>query len=231
MLPFARPNSLRIVLVNRRDYPHSTPLSCAELALIGPDASLEDRAAFFRARGVELANFLAWFACAQDIHPTEEVDGRTSGGMAIAAWSSANNVAMALFGNLDTLPKETLHAIRPYLRTYIHYGATFRTVCIRLARSRAPRIDGPRWAAGYPPVVIEGFHEPKPLANAALTEDERLEQFKVRPSAIRALPGPNLAHVTSPGSPRTTIIQTSRPARSVGSRTLSRRIPRRRMTA
>ncbi|KAI0032408.1 hypothetical protein K488DRAFT_49960 [Vararia minispora EC-137] len=157
MLPFARTNNLRIVLVNRRDYPNSTPLSDVELALLDAESTPESRSAFFLARGLELAEFLAWFARTQGIRPKTEVDGHTQGGMGLVAWSSANNVAMAMFGNLDVVPAQTLSAIEPYLRTYIHY-------------------DGPRWAAGYPP--IKDFFEPKPLANPALSDDEKFEQFK-----------------------------------------------------
>ncbi|KAI0322889.1 hypothetical protein OF83DRAFT_1079949 [Amylostereum chailletii] len=169
MLPFARSNNLRIVLLNRRDYPGSTPLSEEELRLAKPGRSVDDNAAYLRSRALEIAEFIAWFIRTQSIPRSNVLDnGGEAGGLAVVGWSSANAFLLALFGNPDTIPATTRMAIEPYLRSYIFYG----------------RVDGPLWAVGLPfPELPDNPTFIPPLASYSLSVDERLARFKTWVSA------------------------------------------------
>ena len=58
MIQFAAANHVRLVLVNRRDYPGSTPLSDAELAQLG-SSHLPTRAKALAQQGIDIGLFLA----------------------------------------------------------------------------------------------------------------------------------------------------------------------------
>ncbi|KAI0052195.1 hypothetical protein FA95DRAFT_1586852 [Auriscalpium vulgare] len=155
LLPFAQSKKLRLVLVNRRDYPGSSPITDEELAPITPpNATNDTQAAFVRSRGVEIAEFLARFIREKDVPPVQHVDGRTIGGLALIGWSSANGTLAGMFGNLDAVRTEARETVGPYLRNYIHF-------------------DGPRWALGFP--HLEPFS--RPFANPDLTDDDRMVVF------------------------------------------------------
>ena len=68
MIPFAAANRVRLILVNRRDYPGSTPLSDAELAELG-SSDLETRARALARQGLDIGLFLAWLIRKENIPP------------------------------------------------------------------------------------------------------------------------------------------------------------------
>ena len=125
MLPFAKANNLRLVFVNRRDYPGSTPLNPEELASVKSEsATFESKAAYLCDRGLEIAGFLAWYLRNNTLPPVKTSDtGAKTGGLALIAWSSGNSLALALFGNLDAVPRDQRELIEPYLLSYIFFGA------------------------------------------------------------------------------------------------------------
>ena len=90
MIPFAAANRVRLILVNRRDYPGSTPLSDVELAELGsPD--LETRAKALAQQGLDMGLFLAWLVREENIPPVSiDRDGKQQGGIALVAWSLAH---------------------------------------------------------------------------------------------------------------------------------------------
>lgn len=134
MIPYAAPNNLRLVLLNRRDYPGSTSLTDTELsalkAICDPTSpaydaskSLEAQSNFLKARGFEVAEFMAWFAKTENIPKVvDKEDEGKEGGMALVAWSSANGTALGLFAHLKELRREAREALEPYMRTYLYYG-------------------------------------------------------------------------------------------------------------
>lgn len=138
MFPYAASNNVRLVLVNRRDYPGSTPLTDTELSALKAicdatsptyDATkaLEAQSNFLKARGFEVAEFMAWFAKQEGIPKVADKDGGwKEGGMVLVAWSSANGTALALFAHLKELRREVREALEPYLRTYLYYGQSPR---------------------------------------------------------------------------------------------------------
>ena len=173
MLSFAAQNNLRVVLVNRRDYPGSTPISDEELATIGKGSTPEAQSAFMTSRGLEIVEFLAWFVKSQDIPPISHADGKMEGGLAVVAWSSANATFLALFSHLDQVSSENRDLLESYFRTYVFYGALSHTQYFVFGFIHPDALDGPRWAIGYP--HIEGFSRP---FYTVTTEHERFEVFK-----------------------------------------------------
>ncbi|TFY75573.1 hypothetical protein EWM64_g8439 [Hericium alpestre] len=174
MMAFAAPNRLRIVVVNRRNYPGSTPHTEDELVAIAKGSSLESQSAFIARQGLEIAEFLSWFIETQDIPQAhEDEEGTVHGGLALAGWSSANTLVFALLSHLTQVPDKTRATIEPYLRTCFHY-------------------DGPRWTSGLP--HIEPFT--RSLSDAS-TQEERWALFELWVSAYHQ--HPNLASRSTQG--------------------------------
>lgn len=122
MLPFAAANRVRLILVNRRDYPGSTPLSDAELAELGsPD--LETRARALAQQGLDIGLFLAWLVREENIPPVStDRDGNKQGGIALVAWSLAHTPLAGFLAHADALPTDALRTLDPCLRSYCIFG-------------------------------------------------------------------------------------------------------------
>ncbi|KAH8116198.1 hypothetical protein DFH11DRAFT_1725694 [Phellopilus nigrolimitatus] len=118
LAPRAAAHGLRVIALNRRDYAGSTPLAPAELAALrGPDP-----APFLRARGLELARFLAWVVAEKRIPPARaDRGGGGAGGLALLGWSLGNVTTLAFLGHLRTYPRALVDALEPYLRTFFLY--------------------------------------------------------------------------------------------------------------
>ena len=132
MVPFAAANRVRLVLVNRRDYPGSTPLSDAELAELG-SSHLQTRAKALAQQGTDIGLFLAWLVRKEKI-PAMSVDwrGKGQGGIVLVAWSLAHTSLAGFLASADTLPADALRTLEPCLRAYCILGEhtfVFHFVC------------------------------------------------------------------------------------------------------
>lgn len=129
MIAFADRHNLRIICVNLRDYPGSTPYTPAELEAIH-NGNHDEQVAFVKARGLELGAFLAWFIRTANIPaPANGADaGETSGGLSLFAWSGGNCIAMSLIAYADHLPEQDQELLERYLRSYIIFGAHSATL-------------------------------------------------------------------------------------------------------
>ncbi|KAI0065818.1 alpha/beta-hydrolase [Artomyces pyxidatus] len=146
MLPFASANRVRIVLVNRRDYPGSTPFSTEELAALS-SADLEVRADALSKQGVEIGLFLAWLVHTQGIPPvTADADGTSQGGLALVAWSLAHTPMAAFLAYADALPEDARATLEPCLRAYCIYDAPHTSFGLQTIDSYHPLLD-----TTYPP--------------------------------------------------------------------------------
>ena len=157
--PFAAERKLRLVTLNLRDYPGSTPYAPQELDDIrDPSPKRQERA--LRARALELGAFLQWLVQYQDIPPIRvgADSGVRSGGISLIAWSAANCQTMALLAHADQLPERTRALLDTHLRSYVLYGAPpppqFSLRGYRIDRRRPSRAqpgvdwrDGPRGAS------------------------------------------------------------------------------------
>ena len=80
MLPFAAAYRARLILVNRRDYPGSTPFSDTELASLG-SGGLRTRAKALAQQGLDIGLFLAWLVREENTPPVSiDRDGNRRGG-------------------------------------------------------------------------------------------------------------------------------------------------------
>ena len=118
MIPFAAQHNIRLVALNRRDYPGSSPLSSDELIRLDSSDVLI-RTAALRTLGGEIGAFLAWFVRTHDLPPVvTHVDGRRTGGIVLVAWSLAHTVTCSLLACPGALSETTRSALRTHLRTY-----------------------------------------------------------------------------------------------------------------
>jgi hypothetical protein len=122
MIQFAAANRVRLILVNRRDYPGSTPLSDAELAELG-SSDLETRAKALAQQGLDIGLFLAWLIREENIPPIAiDQDGKQQGGIALVAWSLAHTPLAGFLAHADSLPTDALRVLDPCLRAYCIFG-------------------------------------------------------------------------------------------------------------
>ena len=120
ILPFAAKYDLRIVLVNRRDYPGSSPYSEQDLALVQKDKDADSVRSFYRARGEEFATFMSWLIDNGSIPPIS-ADGK-KGGVALLAWSAGNAYTIPILAYVDEFPVATREKLEPYFRKLILFG-------------------------------------------------------------------------------------------------------------
>ncbi|KAF9065910.1 hypothetical protein BDP27DRAFT_1331389 [Rhodocollybia butyracea] len=106
----------RFVAINRRDYPHSTPYSAAEISVIinGTDS---ERTQFSTARGVELLTFMSQFIVQKGLSPIS-ADGLT-GGIVLIGWSLGNPLPLAAVGSIDKVPSSMQKQLASYMRGLI----------------------------------------------------------------------------------------------------------------
>ncbi|EPQ56346.1 hypothetical protein GLOTRDRAFT_74957 [Gloeophyllum trabeum ATCC 11539] len=117
LIPHAPANNLRLVLLNRRDYPGTTPTSPAEVARIRSDDT-HVQAEALKDLGVELAQFLVWY-----VRRARVSDVQSGGGIAVLGWSSGNACGCAMLAHLNALGDQEQNVIKKYLKTYIIYDA------------------------------------------------------------------------------------------------------------
>ncbi|KAF8549454.1 hypothetical protein OG21DRAFT_1515173 [Imleria badia] len=121
LLPLAHAHNLRIVSINRRGYPPSSGFQDVELVGIGMGKKIEEAEPFFRAQGTEIATFLAQFATAEGIPPSDP-NNPTSGGVVLIGWSLAGRHVLAVLAYFDTFPEDTQSTLRKYLHTILTHA-------------------------------------------------------------------------------------------------------------
>ncbi|OCH91789.1 hypothetical protein OBBRIDRAFT_791899 [Obba rivulosa] len=160
MLCHAPENNMRIILVNLRSYPGSSPFSPEEVDIMrGSD--VPSMASLLQARGMEAATFLSWIIEHEKLPPLAPADANgmglreenvpQTGGVAILGWSSGAAIPFSLIANADQLPVNTRELLGRYLRTCVLWDpASYAAGCV------------------FPP--IEELY--CPLRDPALTPDE-----------------------------------------------------------
>ena len=119
--PFAGKHGVRLVLVNRRDFPGAEPYAADERSLlIEAQGSLEALTmlhSYMCERARELYDFLALFVKQEGIRP---VDG-SQGGVSLVTWSFGSTWLLALLANITKFTT-TGENNRKYIRRTILYG-------------------------------------------------------------------------------------------------------------
>ena len=119
LLPHAHKQNARVVTVNRRDYPGSTPLSPQELNVLNSGTD-EQKAEYLKERGVEFATFFDTFAEGNTLSPISP-DG-SSGGFAVLGWSLGCTFALASIAAVDALPAHVQERWKTRMRSLILQG-------------------------------------------------------------------------------------------------------------
>ncbi|KAH9918132.1 uncharacterized protein B0H18DRAFT_680544 [Fomitopsis serialis] len=126
MIPYAAARDVRLVLVNVRDYPGSTPYSPSELAALN-SSSLNEQRAMLNERGQEVAAFLLWFIrkeCIPQIAGSQGDSGAGGGGLALLAWSWGNTITMSFLAQAAKLPKHDQETLGSYLRSLVLFDSS-----------------------------------------------------------------------------------------------------------
>ncbi|KAH9851605.1 alpha/beta-hydrolase [Lenzites betulinus] len=129
MIPFAAQRNLRLVLLNQRDYPGSTPYSVEDVEnLCASDNEAKARA--MQTRGLEIAGFLRWFIHTHKTPAIKEEGEAQSlvGGISVVSWSGGNCAAVAMFSHVDKLPQETQKLFNDHLRSFVMYDPSATTI-------------------------------------------------------------------------------------------------------
>lgn len=123
MFPFASSYNLRLIALNLRDYPGSTPYSPSELdALCSPGRDVDQQKAAIRTLGLEISAFLKHIFTTAGLPEISESDGRKLGGVVLMSWSLGNIWTLSMLTNAEHLDHETKVILPSYLRTLVMYG-------------------------------------------------------------------------------------------------------------
>lgn len=112
----AQDRGIRFVALNRRNYPGSTPYSEEETNVLR-NGTKEERDAYLRNRGHEIALFIDRFIEKTDIAPIFTTTG--GGGIALLAWSAGSGLLTAMIAHADTLPRPVQSRLSSYIRSLI----------------------------------------------------------------------------------------------------------------
>lgn len=111
----------RIVLINQREYPGSSPLNEQEMTNLWSQEP-DKQAAAIRDQGFELATFIARFIEGKSIPAPRIVGGKMVGGISLLAWSQGNGPLMSLLANIPRLDVDMSALLGQYMRVVFMYG-------------------------------------------------------------------------------------------------------------
>ncbi|KAJ7683526.1 hypothetical protein B0H17DRAFT_941730 [Mycena rosella] len=108
--PFAEPNSLRIISLNRRCYPGSSAFSAEELTIFSEGTEAE-RASLLAQQGRDLALFLEGLI--------DELSLPRTGGIGLIGWSMGAIFLLSLIASVETLPVATREKLSSFVHTVV----------------------------------------------------------------------------------------------------------------
>ncbi|KAJ7775699.1 Alpha/Beta hydrolase protein [Mycena maculata] len=108
--PLARPNSLRIISLNRREYPGTSPYSAEELTVFA-EGTEDERTSLLQQQGHDLALFLDGLV--------DELSIPNAGGIVLIGWSMGTIFLLSLIASMATLPTATKERLFSFVHTVI----------------------------------------------------------------------------------------------------------------
>ena len=122
LFQYAPAYNARIIALNLRDYPKSTPYTPSELDLLLSSDPVK-HAAGVRMQGLELASVLKHIVVTEKL-PLVKVtaDGERTGGIILLAWSLGNTNVLSMLGNEMYIDDTTRFILHHTLRTVVMYG-------------------------------------------------------------------------------------------------------------
>jgi len=152
LLPLAASRSLRVICLNRREYPGTTPFSPAELKIFASGTE-EERTKLIEQQGIDLASFVDALI--------KQCSLPKDGGITIAAWSMGNIFLLSLLSSVNLLPTDIKKNLQDYVKNVILWDPPSQALGITSPpgsyvplwdESLAPEARGPAfgiWAASY----------------------------------------------------------------------------------
>ncbi|KAJ7250043.1 Alpha/Beta hydrolase protein [Mycena haematopus] len=110
LLPLAPARALRIICINRREYPGSTPHTAQELRVY-TSGSEEERASLLSEAGINLALAIDGII--------QQCALPSAGSVALCGWSLGNTFVMAAMASILSLPPETRKRLQSFVKTII----------------------------------------------------------------------------------------------------------------
>ena len=170
LVPLAAKSNCRLILINRRGYPGSTPLSAEQLSDLGrcisdtSSESLNYVKDFCQERGREVYDFLTDLVCSDESITPE-------GGLSVAGWSFGSIFTMALLANAPEFAVARNFDLQPYIHSVINYGEVSSSPYLG-QRLNLSCIDPPHSCFGYPspPGYWHPFVEPDTSVDDAITK-------------------------------------------------------------
>ncbi|PCH43848.1 alpha/beta-hydrolase [Wolfiporia cocos MD-104 SS10] len=176
LFPYAAKHNLRLVAVNLRDYPGSTPHTPEELATLrGTDQ--DAKASLVTSCGLQIAAFVAWIINKEGLPPfsPSNESGSPSGGVAVLGWSWGNCITISFFAHIRDAPEDTRAVLESHMRAFIIFDALEYPSSLDHAQLdevwtpvRDPALSAeqqgelfPHWVSGY------YAHSPAALASLA----------------------------------------------------------------
>ncbi|OBZ68182.1 hypothetical protein A0H81_11984 [Grifola frondosa] len=157
---YAASHNLRLVFLNLRDFPGSTPYTPAEVeAIRSPSRKTQDDT--LRACGLEIAAFMSWFIETENLPPIAEPsdacsDGALTGGIALLGWSSGTCITMPVLAHADKMSDDMRKLFDAHFRSFILYDPSII--------STGSTLSGKLYT---------------PLEDESLTFQERMDKFSV----------------------------------------------------
>ncbi|KAI0821753.1 hypothetical protein BC628DRAFT_1412722 [Trametes gibbosa] len=164
LVPLAKNRNVRVVLVNRRDYPGSRPYTDEERALLpsalseGVEsiaeiaAATQNLEAFMKARARELYDLLVDLVQSGGV--TRVQIGSNAGGIVVAGWSFGGIWMTALLAHVAAFVGDGVD-LNAYVRRIVIFEPSYRLL-------------------GYPPPATGGYH---PLFDPELLPENRDQEF------------------------------------------------------
>ncbi|KAF8215078.1 hypothetical protein K438DRAFT_2123734 [Mycena galopus ATCC 62051] len=137
LLPLAAARSLRIVCINRREYPGSTPHTAEELRVYA-EGSEKERATLMNEAGINLALAVDGIIQQCGLSPT---------GVALCGWSLGNAFVMAAMASIFSLPPESAKRLQSFVQTIIMWDPPSQALGI----ASPPNSYNPLYDQNIPP--------------------------------------------------------------------------------
>ncbi|KAJ7982984.1 Alpha/Beta hydrolase protein [Mycena polygramma] len=122
LLPLAAARSVRLICINRREYPGSTPHTAEELRVYA-QGSDEERATLLSVAGINLA------LCVNEI--IQQCDLPSAGGVALVGWSLGNSFTLAAMASITSLPSSPRARLQAFVKTIIIWDAPLLALGIK----------------------------------------------------------------------------------------------------
>jgi len=123
IVALAPQRGLRLICLNRRDFPGSTPYGVEEIAPIQNGADPESFKQFRAARGHEIGRFICGVIEQEHLPSVHHKPDGIVGGVALMGWSLGNSFGIATLAHMGTMRPELSALLQEYIHTYVAFDA------------------------------------------------------------------------------------------------------------